>query len=154
MTELRCTTLLNQFRRRFGKAEAFYSNCSRPGKSSAPIVLLLDRTPPKIRLYSLLTFYGTLQSFPADVNEGREEQLPIQQHLTLTTTSLPTPSPTSQLTSSSPSTRSKRQLFTHCNLSQLEKQNNLPLPSLIPHSPSQFLTLLCIHLLRDISLSS
>lgn len=64
-------------------------------------------------------FYGTLQSFPTAVPKARTTS-----HATALDlhhqSSLP---PSSQLASSSPSTKSKRQLFTHHNLSQLEKEN-------------------------------
>lgn len=65
-------------------------------------------------------FYGMLESFPTTVPKGRATSHSRAPGLHHQSSHSP---PTSQLASSSPSTRSKRQFFTHCNLSQLEKEN-------------------------------
>lgn len=132
---LNYTTLItNLVRRRFSKGVAFRSSCSRQWEVSATIPYLLH-TELLPAQGSQLALHRTELTSPADVNEGRAGQLPIQQHLTLTATHLPTPPSTSQLTSSSPSTSSKRQLFMQRNLSQQEKQNN---PFIAKFNPTHF----------------
>lgn len=93
-------------------------------------------------------FYVRLQSFPTPVLKTRTTSHPgtPDHHQSHSPT-------TSQLSSSSLSTRSKRQCYTLCNLSQLEKEN-LSTAKFNPTQPSQFLTFFCIHFVRAIFLSS
>lgn len=87
-------------------------------------------------------FYGALQSFPTAVPKARAASHPRAPDLPHRSSHSP---PTSQLASSSPITRSKRQLFTLGNLSQLEKENlstakfnptqSQPVSHVLLHSP-------------------